>query len=192
MSAIIVTGILIGVAGTVYLWGIPLIQKNKDVATLENAESFMHDLSSKLKYVVNHGGRDSLRVSVPGILVFDPPQKTIELVVETQGTIYAVGGEHQLGVNVCSLTEGTWGEHEPDTLCRRTQQVGENNYVTVYTLKYIELHTLGVESYAVDLRGGETRGGEGHVVVFQNTGVERAAVNGRELTKTIVSVEITS
>ena len=95
LSAVLISGILIGVVGSVYFWGIPLIQKNKDVSLLENSEAFMQTLDSKIKAVANNGGRDQIVISVPGLVRFDG--EIVEFSIETEGTIYATDEEILLG-----------------------------------------------------------------------------------------------
>ena len=95
LSTIIISGILIGVVGSVYLWGVRMIQKNQDISTLRTAEDVMRESNDKIKFVANNGGKDRVRIAVPGILSTDNGQLT--LAVDTQGTIYAAEADVPLG-----------------------------------------------------------------------------------------------
>src|SRR3989344_9317294 len=99
ISVILLTGILIVTVSSIYFWGVPLIQKNKDVALLENSETFMLNLAESIKYVANNPGREQVRFNVDGVMKFE--SGSIELQVETGGTIYEAGGFIPLGKNDC-------------------------------------------------------------------------------------------
>ncbi len=171
ISVVLITGILIGVVGSVYFWGLPLIQKNKDITVLKDSEHFMNDLNEKIKAVANNGGRDQLRIDVPGILLYDKQVNEISLKVDTQGTIYDPGAWVPLGRNPdCTGKDGTWGTDEPNTLC--VKSVGEKDkYFTTYTLKYIKLkHPTTTDVYQVQMEGEQASGGENHDIIIENTG----------------------
>ena len=195
LSAILVTGILISVVGSVYFWGLPLIQKNKDIATLESAEKFMVNLDRKIKSVSNSGGRDEIKINVPGILAFDG--NSLALVIETQGTQYAKNAMIPLGKNICTLETGVWGADEPDTLCAYSQEISETMFNTTYVLRFAQLDTKisetlkGPESYRISLGGLPSRGGEGRTVIIENLGTEKEALQGgRNLIKTKIAIKI--
>jgi hypothetical protein len=196
LSAILVTGVLISVVGSVYFWGLPLVQKNKDIATLESSENFMVNLKNKIKTVANNGGREELIINVPGILIFDG--SSLNLVVDTQGTQYAKGATIPLGRNECNLQTGVWGLNEPETFCVFSEEIGESKFTTTYTLKFVQLDTIisdqikGPESFTIDTTGTSSRGGEGKTVLIENTGTERQSVGDSTLVKTKVSIKIQS
>src|SRR3989344_99155 len=148
LSAILISGILIGVVGSVYFWGVPLIQKNKDISLLETSESLMNDLDSKIKAVANNGGRDQMTVTVPGLVTFDG--STIDLEIETEGTIYATNAQIPLGRSVASnlktdftsgipVKYGTWGVDDPVLFNVLSKEVTKGKYKNSYTLEYVEL-----------------------------------------------------
>lgn len=177
VSAVLISGILIGVVGSVYFWGVPLIQKNQDISTLKSAEDFMRSLNDKIKFVANNGGRDRLRLDVPGIIEFFPAggsDARIELTVDTKGTIYAAEAEIPLSRNECSRTSGTFGVHDSSVLCVRSKKLGENDYTTIYTLRYIQLNVLQsgapARSFLLNMQGPGNSGGQNKFVVFDNTG----------------------
>ncbi len=170
VSVILITGILIGVVGSIYFWGLPLIQKNKDISMLKDSERFMISLNDKIKSVANSGGREQIRIDLPGILVFDPQDKTLRFRVDTKGTIYDTGAPIPLSRNDCSKTLGEWGVDEPGTLCVESKGEAEDFFNT-YSLKYIELrHPTRQDSYSIVLSGEEASGGENHDVIIENTG----------------------
>lgn len=68
MSAVLLTGIMIGLIGIAYVWGGPMIQKQKDVVKLDNMETFMQNLNKEVKSVAKNGGTSKLNVKLPGSL----------------------------------------------------------------------------------------------------------------------------
>mgnify|MGYP001588458580 FL=1 len=189
LSVILITGVLIGVVGSVYFWGLPLIQKNRDISLQQNAENFMENTVERFKFVANHGGRERLQINVPGNVVFDPSAKTLELTIETQGTSYETDTWIQLSKNGCTFETGRWGIDEPETLCVRSTKAGDT-YVTVYRLNFLQLNTETIISYKIDMSGASSIGNEDNVIVVQNTGTQTVNENGRDVVKTTLSISI--
>ena len=182
LSTIIISGILIGVVGSVYLWGMPLVQKNEDISIQQNAELFMKSLNEKIKYIANQGGRDNIRINIPGTLKFDGTG--LLLAVATEGSIYAIGSPLSLVRNDYTLAEGVWGVDEPELLYVESKRVG-GQISTTYTLKYIRLKS-GTKSYSIKLSGTPKTSGQNHNIIIENTGTEKS--NGD--TNTTISVKI--
>jgi len=189
ITTLLITGVLIGVVGSILFWGMPLIQKSKDASVLESSEEFMKTLSSKIKFIANNGGRDQLVITIPGTIKFlpnDPAGPRVQLIVDTQGTIYATEAEIPLGRNECSRIEGTWAVNEPEVLCLTSRELGTNSYVTTYRLNYILLRTEGVVSYQIVLTGSDATAGQGHTLYLENTGTQQT----ENLINTVVSIDI--
>jgi hypothetical protein len=68
ITALLLVGIIITLVIAAYIWGKPLIQKQHDLVKIDNAERFMDDLNSKIQSVARHGGREIMRVNLPGEL----------------------------------------------------------------------------------------------------------------------------
>ena len=71
ISVVLVTGVLIGVVGSIYFWGLPLIEKNKDISILENSEFFIKNLNDEIKNIANSGGIVNKKITVPATVSFD-------------------------------------------------------------------------------------------------------------------------
>ena len=167
LSTIIISGILIGVVGSVYLWGVPLIQKNQDISTLRFSEDLMTELNEKIKFIANNGGKDRMQITVPGIL--EVRDGRIELRVDTQGTIYASEAEIPLGSNECTRIDGIWGQHDSSIFCVKSHKVGDTNFKTTFSLSYIPLKVSAIRSYKIDLVGSDI-GGQDRIVIIENLG----------------------
>ena len=177
--------------GSVYFWGLPLIQKNKDISLLENSEGFMLNLNNKIKDIANHGGRDNIEIIIPGMVKFDG---NIILDVETVGSIYAEGAWIPLSRNGCALTDGTWGINNPEVLCLLTQCISGGakceKYQTEYKLSYIKLDTEGINSYKIELTGNKAYGGEHNYIQIENKGTTEKNVDGKNLISTEIEISI--
>jgi hypothetical protein len=193
ISIVIISGILIGVVGSVYFWGVPLIQKNKDIAMLENSENFVRSLSSKIKFIANNGGRDQVGMEIPGIVRFDPASNAIEIAVNSEGTIYAINSPIPLGKNIeCGITFGAFGIHNPETICVTSSKISENKYRTTYSLRYIKLgnQELG-KNFIINMTGAPGTGGQDSTIIFDNKGnTETQDSDGRKLISTVIEISI--
>ncbi|KHO47582.1 MAG: hypothetical protein QT00_C0002G0236 [archaeon GW2011_AR5] len=204
LSAVLISGILIGVVGSVYFWGVPLIQKNKDISLLETSEAFMRQLDEKIRSVANNGGRDQIIIPVPGIVSFEnvgtelDPQMEIKLTIETEGTIYATDAEIPLGRNTLSTLEqsggefyGTWGIDDPVLFNVKSVKLRENNYRNEYTLTYIQLkNDNSLRDFKIGLTGSGAAGGQDKTIIMENRGDVTTPVLGRTLVTSNVEISI--
>ena|SRR3989344_1599192 len=187
ISLVLISGILIGVVSSVYFWGVPLIQKNRDISILENSEQLMRALNEKIKNVANNGGRDKITITGPGIMRFDPVDGLFSYTIETDGTIYAANAEVPLGRNSCGSQSGEWGKKESDVLC--VKSIGESQYTTSYSLRYMRLDA-GARSFLIKLEGERAVSGESHDIVIEGKGTEETIQDGVTVLNTVVSVLI--
>ncbi len=196
LNIVLLTGLLFGVVAAVFIWGEPLIRENEGMAVLHSSEIFITGMTKSIDGIVSHPGKITVKVpSSPSsqieiLMMFDSLSRTLSLeIASTAGTIYSTGVSIPLGKNACSLNKGIAGQDEPRTVCVRSERVGEN-YITTYTLKFIQLDTENVKSYKTDLTGRTSLGGEGHAVILENRGTKTEMMDGKEVLKTKIGVEI--
>ena len=199
VSAILITGILIGIVGSVYLWGVPLIEKNQDIAKIKNAELFMKDLNSRIKSVANQGGRVEMRITVPAVLQLGDlynsagvsgtdARKDISLKLQTKGTIYSSGGWVPLTDNGCDAGQRFLGSRGPDAMCVMAGSIGEL-YQNEYKLQYGELLSPPSTAYRIDMIGNDQSGGENKIVVIEHAGSR--VENSGSVRTTVTEIRIT-
>jgi len=169
LTPVLLTGVLIAIVGSVYLWGLPLIQKNKDIAVLEQVENFVTDLNEKIKEVANTHGREEIKINVPVTLSFDSAENSITIDVETKGTIYTVGRVYF--VRNENEIEGTWGRDDPGVVYVDTLDL-DGKYAHRYTLKYRRLNAPD-KQYKISLVGESKTVGENHIIIIEYKGVEK-------------------
>ncbi|MBI4896502.1 MAG: hypothetical protein HY832_03045 [Candidatus Aenigmarchaeota archaeon] len=188
LSAVLITAVLISVVGSVFLWGIPLIQKNRDAATLGTAESFAVTLDQKIKRVANTGGQETLDFTLPGTIGFVDGQ--IVMTFETKGTIYATEAAVPLGLNDCSRESGNLSIDTSDVLCVTSSRKGDT-IETVYRLRYIPLQADTTTSYLIILTGTPAARGPGHKLIMEHHGTrDQTGQNGKKTIITDVEISI--
>jgi len=195
VSALLISGILIGVVGTVYFWGVPLIQKNKDISVLESTEDFLRELNNRIKLVANAGGREQLQFNEPGVIRFNGEQ--INIILDTEGTIYAAEAEVPLSRNSPSLLKGKWGVDEPEIIMVVAEQIVQSKYRNTYALKYVPLEVTGstpsdsaIKTFLIDMTGIDSAGGSGSAVIITNKGTDEKLVDGKTIISSVVEISV--
>ena len=192
VSALLITGIMIGVVGTVYFWGLPLIQKNKDASVLAGTEDFMRELNNRVKLVANVGGREEVKFNLPGIISFD--SSSIKVVLDTEGTIYAAEAPVPLSKNNPSAAAGTWGIDESEVISVIAQQLTDKKYRETYSLRYIPLtvksDTGGIKIYVIEPTGINSVGGQGSSVIISSAGTKENTVNNETIISNMIEIVI--
>ncbi|MCD6381769.1 MAG: hypothetical protein J7L43_02210 [Candidatus Aenigmarchaeota archaeon] len=172
LTPILVVLIMISIITSVYLWGLPIIQKNRDIAVLRKAEDFMKTLDDKIKYVANTQSKDSIDIP-DGQVTFDPDNQTITLELYTKGTIYATGAPIYFVRNASD--PGVWGVDEPELFWVECRDLG-GQYYTLYTLKYRTLIAPGTSNqYKIDLVSDVVNkqiAGKGHRIYIEYRGTK--------------------
>ena len=189
VSAVLISGILIGVVGSVYFWGIPLIQKSRDTSLLENAESFMTLMEQKIKSVAAGGGRENIRLTEPGTLEFSGG--ALIYTISTDGTIYATDANIPLGKSSnCDATKtGTFGTNDSSVLCISSAQLADSKYQNTYSLGYRDLIS-GLKTYRIALTGNAAAGSRDRTLIIQNDGVTETQQDGKQIVTSSVRISI--
>ena len=172
LTSILLVGVLVVVVGSVYLWGVPLIQKNRDVALLKGVESFIFRLDELIREVANTHGKEYIRITPPCSVRFYPERNEITATIKTRGTIYAVGRVYFVR-NESEI--GSWGRDEPAVMYVDVKEVGDL-YSQKYVIKYRKLEAP-TRSYLIKLVGSEFVAGEGHTIYLSYAGSKEV---GRE------------
>lgn len=180
LTPLLITGIMISIIGSVYVWGVPLIQKNQDLATLQKAEDFMKNLDLKIKNVANSGGRDSITIE-SGVLKFNPAPfdsssklntGSISLKLITKGTIYSSGVYIPFVRDDICHFDGNCiiGNDEPEWFYVESNDI-DGSYLTNYTLTYRNMNSPDLSrSYLINLTGTFREAGSGHEIIIEYKG----------------------
>ncbi|OYT58207.1 MAG: hypothetical protein DRO96_00855 [Candidatus Aenigmatarchaeota archaeon] len=185
LTTLLIFVVTLSVVTSVYFFGIPLIEKNKDIATLEKSEDFIKNLNTKIKKVAN-GGSDQIEFDLPGLFIFNQTDETIEIVLKTTGTKYAEGG--WISLSRSNQTSGTWGIDEPEIIEVKSVKISEKKYITTFKLSYRELKAEK-NSYKISLissSGTSIVSGGGHTITITYGGLSKS----EDLIKTNVKINI--
>ena len=171
IGVVLLTLIMIVMIGVTYMWGMPLVEKQKDTVRTSNAEKFVRELDDRIKDVAKNGGTQRIEIpSIPGELrmVDQGVNDKIELETPTTGTDIATGIDIYLrGDERDEVSIG----NEPGVIKILSTDLGGNSYRFDMTLYYRNL--TGSESvYMIDLRGlgRDMVSGEGHSVIVSEGG----------------------
>ncbi|MBU5678786.1 MAG: hypothetical protein QXJ96_01325 [Candidatus Aenigmatarchaeota archaeon] len=183
ITYILITAILIIVVSSAYIWGIGIIEKNRDVANLQNIEAFMKELNNKIKSVANTGGRESVKIDIP---TFSFENGAITVFLETRATIYDPGKQIYFTKNPdCHITNSCiLGRDEPEIFYVYSRKI-EEKYYTTYYLSYRSLISLQDGNVYLIVLEGEKQMGKGEIII-ENKG----KVLEGNLIKTLIEIKL--
>jgi len=196
ISLVLITGIVISLAGAAYIWGKPLIEKRSTITDIATAEAFMIQLDQQIIDAARNRGEKSINIpSLPGAsLSINESENSIVMNFITTQPMLAMG-EESVPVPIDSQNieaVGTYGE-SPRTITLQAK-VHESQYLMTLKLVYRTLYTSGTpkRGYAITLNSGGVSGKEKISVSYDS--VETELVTGAdgdaELVKTIIRADI--
>ncbi len=171
IAPILMVGVLVAVVTSVYMWGLPLIEKNKDLVYLERAESLMREIPDKIRIVASSGGTESILFDLPSRFEFS--DGTITFRIQTKGTKYAIGYNHYFTNNRLNFEDGgarKFGVIDPVVSFVYTDKVGEK-YRHTYIIKTTPLDQPSGCSY-IRLVGSSVSGESGTRIVLRYNGTK--------------------
>lgn len=154
VTAVLLVLIMITLVGVTYFWGIPLIQKQKDVVTVSNMERFLKTLNNKIQLVAKNGGTQKVTgIDVPGELELKEEEDKFVLNFKTTGHIIATGKDIYL---VGDKRKETYIGEESGVILVRSEKI-DGKYDVTASLYYRNLTGSVVDGkenkYIIDLIG---------------------------------------
>ncbi len=167
IGVVLLTLIMITMIGITYMWGMPLIEKQKDTVKTSNAERLMKEINEKIQSVMKNGGTQRIEnPNVPGTLSFvdNGTDDIFRINLQTTGTDIATGKKIYLIGN--ELEDVPLGS-EFGAISVFSEDLGNNNYDVTMELVYRNV-TGSKNVYLLDLigLGRESVTGEGHRIVI--------------------------
>jgi hypothetical protein len=199
LSLILLTLILMGVVGAVWSWVNPIVEKNKEILYLSKTEDFTKRLATAIQFIAKNGGKTRLDFvgTDPNseiMITTDPVADTIEIFINSKGTIYSKNVQIPLNELECATDYATWGLNSSASICIKSAPIADLKMKTIYTVKFIELRYVKVPdtyAYKIKLQPLATIGSMGrNGITIENKGVEKSLQNGKTLISTLIAINI--
>ncbi len=192
ISLVLITGIVMSLAGAAYFWGRPLIEKRSAITDIASAESFILQLNDEILDVARNKGEKSLSIpNLPGssLLVNDSGNEVIFNFVSNQPMLKL--GDKRMPIPIESEhieTLGTYGESP--RIVTLESSAYETQYLMTLRLRYRQLNTDTVprKGYRIVMNSGGKTGN--NKVSVSYAGTETTMVSGVEVLMTNVDVKI--
>jgi|GEM_PF-2251357 len=167
ISVVLLTLIMVTLVAITYMWGMPLVEKQKDTVKVSDAEKFMKELDDKIQNVIKNGGTQIIdNPKLPGTLkmIDNGINDAIELKFETTGTNIAIGQEIYLrGSEIGEIPLG----EESGVIKVISNNVNDKKYEVNMTLYYRNV-TGSKNIYTTDIYGlgRDMISGEKHRIII--------------------------
>jgi hypothetical protein len=197
ITIVLLSGILISLVGTAYLWGIPLISKRTSVTDFLSAEDFIVKLDQKITEIANSGsGEASVGFSKGSIKVVpynDLSSDNNSITYEFPITQPLVMGKSVILKTSVLGENATYGEAEP-RIINMTSESAPPDYKLNFNLHYRELDTRDqpYKGYKIALERGSITGSNQVVVSYDRTEIlsgQRADKQG-DLIVTYIKISV--
>lgn len=201
ISLVLITGIIITLVGSAYIWGIPLIEKRTTLSDFSLGASFMDDLDQEIVEIANAGaGRvvkgiplgamTTTEINVDGLTA-----DVLLLKFASSHPLVLLGDQGSAQVPIRTnvppdALQGAFGESDPRVLTFETRLVG-SAFLNTFTLRYIELVADSGDSFSIVLEplNPDSTGAEQVIVSFDRTEVADNP-DGTRTTTTYLTVEV--
>ncbi|MCJ7450127.1 MAG: hypothetical protein MUP58_00080 [Candidatus Nanohaloarchaeota archaeon QJJ-9] len=198
ISAVIIGGILVGGISAAYVWGVPLLQKNRDVANIKETISTFNDLNDAIKAAKTRGSSGEIPISVgSGELRIDPDNGSITYTVSTNAAYVDLEGWTPINENdMRGVTEpghGFQGDDEPGVLVGKAVELQKDRYQNTYKLAYRQMKESDSDRYhLIDLEqnGNLDASGGDHSIVVKPGDKETVDMGDKTLVNHTVLVRI--
>lgn len=183
VTAVMITGILIGTITSVYIWGTPLLEKRESQAQLTQVENDVVSLSNSIESVGNSGSgaasESTIRVSGGEVFV-NETGNYIEITTFADSSPYPleawriIDGSNLQGLTIGAGDYGIQGQDSSGVVAARADDGGQEDRV-IFRVEFRNLFDSSKEEMEfLDLKvpGSDSTTGQTSISV-SNQGVER-------------------
>lgn len=163
VSLLIIILLAMGAIGLVYPWTYGMIQKKKDMKSLDDVYNFFKNLDETIRNIAKNGGEESLRLEIPGELHVYPTsiaQLNNSIVFTFRGLVSNIAEGGWIPLNTPNMNEtATLGIDPPSVIFGMANKT-DNEIEIRYRLWYRELEDLSGNGYKIVLNtsdGNEKR-----------------------------------
>jgi len=190
VTAVMITGVVIGAVASAYVWGVPLVEKRQSQSDLQQVESKAVSLRDSIRSVSQSGSGSSEEVDLSlgnGRVEVDPRRNYIEFTSFAENAPYPVGswrllrGQSRQGLSFGAGEFGLQGENTPGVVA--VQRESDSNSVVTYRIEFRNLKTTtpsGPILRQVDIQSSGAESASGDVTVqMTNKGTQTDAGSDR-------------
>mgnify|MGYP006914273335 CR=1 FL=1 len=183
VTAVMITGILIGTVAAVYVWGTPLLEKRQSQAELNQVENDVVSLGNSIESVANSGSgaasESNIRISEGEVFV-NETGNYIEVTSFSQNPPYPteawriIDGSNLQGLTIGAGDYGIQGQDTPGVVAARATQGGTESQIR-YRIEFRNLFDSGDDEMSyidINSAGSPRITGETSLSV-SNQGIER-------------------
>ncbi len=198
ITIVLISGIVISLLGTAYMWGIPLITKRTSITEFLSAEDFVVKLDQKIIDIsASESGETTLDMPDGLIRVYsydalDPLNNSLIFEFVTDQPLSTTNSNVILKTSILG-DNATYGEAEPRIMSMSTGSYATGSKISL-RLRYRELDTTTqpFRGYQISLVAGSISGTEQVILSYAGTEVNpggKKAMNGGDLFLTKIKVD---
>ena len=202
ITIVLISGIVISLVGTVYMWGVPLISKRTAITEFLGAEDFAVRLDQKITEIAaSESGEATLDMPEGGLRAIsyfdagggvntDPDNNSVIFQFVTDQPLLSASSNVVLKTSILG-ENATYGEAEPRVIIMNSQPLSPGSMIYL-KVHYRELDTIGrpYRGYKIAIIPGALSGNNQVKVSFAGTEVMPAqAKNGGDLILTKIRID---
>ena len=156
VSAVLIVVIVLGLSGTAYIWGTPLIQKRQEASVTENvftlfSQTNQNSLPKMIEDVANNKGVKTFKINTDGIWKLNQNEDSIEFTFTSKTSNIAAGTAFPISLtsgvqctgtdpypNYPSPKNGTLGKDSASVVCVKSTQ--GDVFTITYKIWFRELY----------------------------------------------------
>lgn len=161
VTAVMMTGIIVAGVVSVYVWGVPLVEKRQERAELESLESTIFEVENAIDRVSSNGKGFSNDIELEienGDIKINSSADYIDIEAVAPEINYPLQwkllrGENKQGLSIGSGDYAVKGEHEAGVVA--VKRISETGSLVKYRIEYRNMNTstaTGYELRKVDLK----------------------------------------
>lgn len=189
VSVVIIIGLILGATVTVLPWASKMIEKRKDLKTLDDVYNFFINLDETIREIAKNGGEESLSLDVPGILTVSPDENAI--VFRFTNKVSNIAEGDYIPLNTPNMNEtGTLGVDTPSVIFGKAEKKGSEIEIS-YKLWYRELEdplTNNVYIISLTTTDGTEKSSNTGFMRIQRIGTFKTTENSKTLTTTEINI----
>ncbi len=192
VTAVLITGVIVGAVASAYVWGVPLVDKRQGQAEIRSLESSIIEMEQSIVSVSRSGQGSSGESSISldnGDVNVNSSGNYIEVTAFSEGAPYPVGtwrllrGQSLQGLSFGAGDYGIQGENAPGVVAVKRESASSS--AVTYRIEFRNLRTTtpsGPELRLIDIQSRGASQASGDVTVqFSNEG-ERYDAGSRAYT----------